>query len=141
MRVVAAMSGGVDSSSVVAMMARQSSSPVKTFSIGFSEHDYNEAPYARRIAKLFGTDHQELILEPDVLSIIDDLVWHLDEPFGDSSAIPTYMVSKLAAEQVTVVLSGDGGDELFGGYSRYFQAQQIWRLREKIPGPLPRHML
>src|SRR5207245_5337399 len=93
--------------------------PVKTFSIGFTEEDYNELSSARLVARAFGTEHHELVLEPDVLSVLEDLAWHLDEPFGDPSAIPTYMVSKLAAEHVTVVLSGDGGDELFGGYDKY----------------------
>jgi asparagine synthase (glutamine-hydrolysing) len=123
------LSGGLDSSAVVAMMARQSSSPIKTFSIGFTEPQFNEAPYAKRVARVFGTEHHELILEPDVLGIIDDLVWYLDEPFGDSSAIPTYMVSKLAAQHVTVALSGDGGDELFAGYDRYVVEQKERRYR------------
>jgi asparagine synthase (glutamine-hydrolysing) len=133
------LSGGVDSSAVVAMMAQQSSSPIKTFSIGFEEEKYNEAPYARQVAELFGTDHHELILRPDILGIIDDLVWHLDEPFGDSSAIPTYMVSRLAAEHVTVALSGDGGDELFAGYEKYL-VEQKQRRYERIPAAL-RHLL
>jgi asparagine synthase (glutamine-hydrolysing) len=129
------LSGGVDSSAVVATMAAQSSISIKTFSIGFSEEKYNEAPYARRVSKIFGTDHHELVLEPDVLNIIDDLVWHLDEPFGDSSAIPTYMVSKLASEHVTVVLSGDGGDELFAGYDKYLVEQRERKYRH-IPAAL-----
>ncbi len=133
------LSGGVDSSAVVAMMAQQSSSPIKTFSIGFTEEKYNEAPYARQVSEIFGTDHHELILRPDVLGIIDDLIWHLDEPFGDSSAIPTYMVSKLAAEQVTVALSGDGGDELFAGYDKYLVEQKQRRFKY-IPAAL-RHLL
>lgn len=113
------LSGGIDSSSIVATMARLASGPVKTFSIGFTEGDCNELDHARRIADVFATDHHELILQPDVLGVLEDLAWHLDEPFGDSSAIPTYMVSKLAAEHVKVVLSGDGGDELFAGYDKY----------------------
>jgi len=113
------LSGGIDSSAVVASMARQTGRPIKTFSIGFTEPDYDETPYARRVATALDTEHHELILQPDVLGILEDLTWHLDEPFGDSSAIPTYMVSKLAAAHVKVVLSGDGGDELFGGYDRY----------------------
>jgi asparagine synthase (glutamine-hydrolysing) len=113
------LSGGIDSSAVVATMAGLTSAPVKTFSIGFSDADYDERPYARAVANQVGSDHHELILEPNVFDIIDDLTWFLDEPFGDCSAIPTYMVSKLAAEHVTVVLSGDGGDELFGGYDKY----------------------
>lgn len=113
------LSGGIDSSSVVATAARLTSSPLKTFSIGFPEGNYNELHYARQVAKRFGTDHSELILQPDVLEVLEDLVWYLDEPFGDSSAIPTYMVSRLASQQVKVVLSGDGGDELFAGYDKY----------------------
>src|SRR5499427_8113412 len=103
------LSGGMDSSSVVAVMAGLVPERVRTFSIGFAEAGYNELPWASLVARRFGTEHHALMLEPDVLQIIDDLAWHLDEPFGDSSAIPTYMVSKLAAEHVTVVLSGDGG--------------------------------
>ncbi|MGH9869399.1 MAG: asparagine synthase (glutamine-hydrolyzing) [Candidatus Polarisedimenticolia bacterium] len=123
------LSGGVDSSCVVAMMASLSGTPIRTFSIGFPESDYSELCYARMIARRFGTDHHELVLEPDVLSVIDDLAWYLDEPFGDSSAIPTYMVSKLAAGHVKVVLSGDGGDEVFAGYDRYLveARERQWR--------------
>lgn len=113
------LSGGMDSSAVVATMARLNPEPVKTFSIGFTEPEYDEAPHARQVAEAFGSDHHELILEPDVLQIVEDMAWYLDEPFGDSSAIPTYMVSRLASEDVTVVLSGDGGDELFAGYDKY----------------------
>lgn len=113
------LSGGVDSSSVVAAMATQSARPVKTFSIGFSEKDYDELAYARVVAKRYATDHHELMVRPDALSILDKLSWYLDEPFGDSSAIPTFLVSELAAQHVTVVLSGDGGDELFAGYDKY----------------------
>jgi asparagine synthase (glutamine-hydrolysing) len=131
------LSGGIDSSAVVAAMARLSARPVKTFSIGFADQDFDELDHARFVAGAFGTEHHELILQPDVLSIIDDLAWHLDEPFGDSSAIPTYMVSKLAAEHVTVVLSGDGGDELFAGYDRY-RVEARERRWEQLPGALRR---
>jgi asparagine synthase (glutamine-hydrolysing) len=113
------LSGGVDSSTVVGLMSRHMSQPVKTFSIGYHEDSYDELKYARLAAKHFGTDHHEFIVTPDICDVVDQLVWHFDEPFADSSAIPTYMVSKLAREHVTVVLSGDGGDELFAGYTRY----------------------
>ena len=113
------LSGGVDSSVVVGLMALATDRPVKTFSIGFHEDSYNELKYARLAAQRFGTEHHEFIVTPDICSIVDDLVWHFDEPFADSSAIPTYMVSKMAREHVKVVLSGDGGDELFAGYTRY----------------------
>jgi asparagine synthase (glutamine-hydrolysing) len=131
------LSGGIDSSAVVAAMARLVPGPVKTFSIGFPDRDFNELDHARLVSKRFGTDHHELILEPNVVDILEDLAWHLDEPFGDPSAIPTFMVSKLAAEQVTVVLSGDGGDELFAGYDKYLveQRERSYRL---VPRPFRR---
>jgi asparagine synthase (glutamine-hydrolysing) len=113
------LSGGIDSSAVVAAAARFASGPLKTFCIGFADEDYSEVKYARAVAAKFGTDHRELILDPNALDILEDLVWHLDEPFGDSSAIPSYLVSRLAAGEVTVALSGDGGDELFAGYDKY----------------------
>ena len=113
------LSGGVDSSVVVGLMAEASSQPVRTFSIGFDDPRYDELDHARTVARHFGTDHYEFVVKPDALAIIDDLIGHFDEPFGDSSAIPTWYVSEMARRHVTVVLSGDGGDELFGGYERY----------------------
>jgi len=123
------LSGGVDSSAVVATMTRLSDRPVKTFTIGFPEKAYNEISHAREVAEAFGTEHHELILEPDVVAILNDLAWHLDEPFGDSSAIPTYMVSQLAAQHIKVVLTGDGGDEIFAGYDKYSVEQRERRYR------------
>src|SRR5438034_247559 len=127
------LSGGIDSSSVVALMSRSTGRPVKTFSIGFRDADFDETADARGVARALGTDHHEEILEPDIASILEEVAFHLDEPFGDSSAIPTYMVSKLAAGHVKVVLSGDGGDELFAGYDRYRSED-----RDRRHGPLER---
>jgi len=115
----AMLSGGADSSTVVALMARATSQPVKTFSVGFRHADFDEAPYARLVAQKFGTDHHELILEPDLMETVEMLTRHLEEPFGDSSMLPTYFISCLARKHVKVALSGDGGDEAFGGYDRY----------------------
>jgi asparagine synthase (glutamine-hydrolysing) len=115
------LSGGVDSSAIVAAMARMSDRPVKTYSIGFEGRDsfYNELPYARQVAKAFGTDHHEIIVRPNVSELLPKLIWHLDEPIADSAFITTYLVAQLARKSVTVILSGVGGDELFGGYRRY----------------------
>lgn len=113
------LSGGVDSSAVVGLMSQIMDQPVKTFSIGFNEDSFSELKYARVAAKHFNTDHHEFIVTPDFVDVIDDLVWHFDEPFSDPSSMPTFMLSKMAREFVTVVLSGDGGDELFAGYTRY----------------------
>jgi asparagine synthase (glutamine-hydrolysing) len=115
----AMLSGGTDSSIVVALMARLTSGPVKTFTIGFEQADFNEAEYARMVADRFGTDHHELILRPNVIETLETLTHSLEEPFGDSSMLPTYYISCLARQHVTVALSGDGGDELFAGYDRY----------------------
>ena len=131
------LSGGMDSSSVVALMARLNSNSIKTFSVGFRESTYDESSYARLVADQFGTEHYELILQPDIESLAQDLSWYMDEPLGDSSAIPTYMVSKLAAEQVKVVLSGDGGDELFAGYDKY-QVERRERRYELVPAGIRR---
>ena len=113
------LSGGVDSSTVVGMMARLSATPVKTFSIGFNEDSFDELKYARVAAKHFNTEHHEFVVTPDLFDLIGEIVGHFDEPFADQSALPTFMLSKMARRHVTVVLSGDGGDELFAGYSRY----------------------
>jgi asparagine synthase (glutamine-hydrolysing) len=130
------LSGGIDSSAVVATMAaRQPGRRIKTFSIGFVEDGYDELAHARKVAEAFGTDHHELVLRPDVVSIVEDLAWYLDEPFGDTSAIPTYMVSKLASEHVKVVLTGDGGDELFAGYDKYV-VERREREYDRVPATL-----
>jgi asparagine synthase (glutamine-hydrolysing) len=113
------LSGGVDSSVVVAAMALQSSEPVKTFTIGFREQAYDEAPYARAVAERYSTDHTELVVEPHAIDVLPKLVWHYGNPFADSSALPTYYVAEMTRRYVTVALNGDGGDESFGGYERY----------------------
>lgn len=131
------LSGGIDSSAVVALMSKHSSSPVKTFSIGFKEERYSELKYARMIAEKFGTKHTEFIVEPNAIDTLPLLVKHYEEPYADSSALPTYFVSKLTRDHVTVALNGDGGDENFAGYSRY-SVQQFalaydrWRLAHKV---------
>ncbi len=131
------LSGGVDSSVVVALMQAQSSRPVQTFSIGFTEADYNEAVHAKAVAAHLGTAHTEFYLgHADVFTVIPRLPEMYDEPFGDSSQIPTHLVAAMARRQVKVCLSGDGGDELFGGYNRYFWGRSIWRTL----GPLPRSL-
>ena len=118
------LSGGIDSSTIVGLMRELGASPLKTFSIGFEEASYNELKFARRIAQKFETEHEEFVLEPQALELTEKLVRHLDEPFGDFSIFPTYLVSEMARSRVKVILSGDGGDEVFGGYEHY-QAQKI----------------
>jgi asparagine synthase (glutamine-hydrolysing) len=133
----ALLSGGVDSSIIVALMARVTSQPVKTFSIGFEAEKFNEAEYARLVAERFGTDHHELILNPNLEETLTFLSGMLEEPFGDSSMLPTYYVSRMARQHVTVALSGDGGDELFAGYDRYLVAMER-RKFDRIPNWLGR---
>ncbi len=126
------LSGGLDSSITVALMAQQSSSPIKTFHIDFGEPEVSEVHFARQVAQRYGTDHHEMVVRPSALEVLDDLVNSFDEPFGDTSALPTYYVSKLARQHVTVAVAGDGGDESFGGYSRY----QYILARRDLPGPV-----
>ena len=124
------LSGGIDSSIIVSLMAKQMSMPVKTFSIGFKEEEFSELSDARVVASHIGSEHYEEVVEADAISILDELVWYFDEPFADSSAIPTYLVSKMAAQHVKMVLSGDGGDEAFGGYDRYKKYLTIEKIRK-----------
>ncbi len=130
------LSGGVDSSTVVALMARASSTPIRTFAIGFEEAGFDELGYAREVARRYGTDHHEYVVTPKALEVLPKLVWHFDEPFADSSAIPTYYVSQITRQHVTVALSGDGGDENFAGYRRYARALELWTRGSGIVGLL-----
>ena len=130
------LSGGVDSSSVVAVMAGLLNTPVTTCSIGFAEEEFNETDYAREIASRFKTDHHEHVVRPDAVGIVEKLAWHYDEPFADSSSVPTYYVSKAAREHVTVALSGDGGDENFAGYRRYYFDKRENSIRGLLPAAI-----
>jgi asparagine synthase (glutamine-hydrolysing) len=136
------LSGGIDSSTIVSVMARLTGRPVKTYSIGYDgPHSYyNELPYAKIVADALGTEHHEIVVRPEVSELLPKLIWHLDEPIADSACLTTFLVSKLARESVTVILSGVGGDELFGGYRRYLgdSVRQWYRL---IPGPIRRKVL
>jgi asparagine synthase (glutamine-hydrolysing) len=136
------LSGGIDSSTIVSLMARFSKHPVKTYAIGYgSDHSYyDELPHARTVAKAFGTDHHEIIVHPKMSELLPKLVWHLDEPIADSACMTTYLVSKLARESVTVILSGVGGDELFGGYRRYL-GDDIRRWYQWVPFTLRQKLL
>src|SRR5712692_3951261 len=127
------LSGGVDSSAVVAMMARAGAGPVKTFSIGFPAKEYDETRYARMVAERYATEHEEFVVEPDAAAILPQLVWHYGEPFADPSAIPTWYVSQMARRHVTVALNGDGGDEAFLGYRRYQAMRHLSRLDRVAP--------
>jgi asparagine synthase (glutamine-hydrolysing) len=149
------LSGGIDSSAVVAYMAQETASPVRTFAVGFEENAFDERPFARMVAEHYGTDHTELVVKAPVTDILPRLVWHYDEPFGDSSAVPSYAIAALTRQYVTVVLNGDGGDENFAGYDRYFMhrmlchgdkvPRQVWRtvaaLTRRLPVAWHHHVL
>jgi asparagine synthase (glutamine-hydrolysing) len=132
------LSGGIDSATVVAAMAEASSEPVRTFSIGFEDQDWSELPNARLIAERFSTNHEELIVKPDVVSIVPKVVRHYGEPFADTSSVPSFFVSEMARREVTVALNGDGGDESFAGYDPYVNEVRTDRISRMVPGPLRR---
>ena len=148
------LSGGIDSSAVVAYMAQEAASPVRTFAVGFEEKAFDERPFARIVTERYGTEHTELVVKAPVTDILPRLVWHYDEPFGDASAVPSYAIAALTRQYVTVVLNGDGGDENFAGYDRYFMhrmlchgdkvPRQVWRtiavLTRRLPVAWHHHM-
>lgn len=131
------LSGGIDSSIIVALMARSTSAPIETFSIGFEEEDFNELHHARRVARTYGTTHHEFVIKPDAISILPKMVRHFGEPLADPAAIPTWYLCQRTREHVTVALNGDGGDEFFGGYSRYW-GDALADAYSTVPGPLRR---
>ena len=135
------LSGGVDSSIVVASSAGRTEGPLQTFAIGFREESFSELPYARRVAEQFGTTHVEQVVTPDAVELVDELTHYFDEPFADPSAVPTYLVSRLASRSVKVALSGDGGDEAFGGYARYAHDLKEASVRRWLPGWFRRGVL
>ena len=135
------LSGGIDSSAIVGLMASLKKEPVITNSIGFTEKEFNELGYAKETAEYFKTDHREYSVSPDAVEIVKKLSWHFDEPFADSSSIPTYYVSKMTRQSVTVALSGDGGDENFGGYRRYYFDRLENQIRNVIPQPIRRYLI
>ncbi len=145
------LSGGIDSSAVVAFMAKHSSQPVKTYAIGFGGDSggsyYNELPYAKQVSELFKTDHKEIIVKPDVVKLLPKLLWHMDEPMADTAFITTFLVAEFARQDSTVILSGVGGDELFGGYRRYLGEFYVQKyqlipsiIRENLIAPIARHL-
>jgi asparagine synthase (glutamine-hydrolysing) len=136
------LSGGIDSSAIVALMAGDLGLPVKTFTIGFEDDEgFDERPFARAVAKRYGTEHHEHVVHPEAVDLVEQLVWHHDQPFGDSSAVPTYLLNQVAHQEVTVALSGDGGDELFGGYERFaagLAAERFARLPQPAQSAIQR---
>lgn len=134
------LSGGIDSSAVVALMAEAMSEPVKTFSIGFDDQSFDETPFARQVAQTFATEHHEFRVNPDAVGVLPELVWGYGEPFADSSALPSYYVAKMTRQHVTVALNGDGGDELFAGYERYV-AEGLSNRYSALPGWLRKGVL
>jgi len=139
------LSGGIDSSVVVALMAKASAEPVKTFSIGFKEAEFSELGYAKQVARMYGTNHTEFVVEANMASVLEKLAWHYSEPYADSSALPSYFVSRETRKAVTVALNGDGGDENFGGYIRYqamkvagyFRALPVWARKAALAAMEP----